>query len=219
MPIQFGPDGIEAYAEAHTTPLSPLLAELVQVTEECKGAEARKLCGLLAGQTLQMLVAATGARRVLEIGTFTGFSALMMAAALPANGELVTLDLDADALAVARAFFARDPHGFKIRVVEGPALETLPGLTGPFDLVFIDADKENYTAYYEATLPLLGEHGLLVVDNALWYGRVLTGDPADPETLGVLDLNERVQNDPRVVNVLLTVHDGMMVVRRTDGAR
>lgn len=217
MPIQFGPEGIEEYAAAHTTPLPRLLAELVQVTAERKGADARKLCGLLAGRTLQMLVAATGARRVLEIGTFTGFSALLMAAALPEDGELVTLDLDADALAVARSFFARDPHGRKIRIVEGPALETLPSLDGPFDLVFIDADKENYTAYYEATLPLLGPRGLLVVDNALWYGRVLTGDPADPETRGVLDLNERVRSDPRVVNVLLTVHDGMMIVRRADG--
>ena len=151
---------------------------------------------------------------MLEIGTFTGASALMMAAALPAEGALITCDVDPEAIALAKSFFARSPHGDKIEIREGPALETMQTLEGPFDLVFIDADKENYLAYYEAALLLLAPDGVIAVDNVLWSGRVL--DPRAERDHAIVAFNDHVQRDPRVTNVILTVRDGLMLIRRAD---
>ncbi|MDE3095842.1 MAG: class I SAM-dependent methyltransferase [Chloroflexota bacterium] len=206
------PEAIETYAARHTTPLPPLLDELVAKTREAMGEAAGMLSGQVEGTLLQALCAATGARRVLEIGTFTGFSALMMAAALPDDGELITCDLDPKAIALARSFFARSPDGHKITLVEGPALETMKTLRGPFDVAFIDADKERYIAYYEAALPLLAPRGLIAVDNVLWSGRVL--DPKEKSDRAIVAFNEHVQHDARVTNVLLSVRDGVMLVRK-----
>lgn len=206
------PEAIETYAARHTTPLPPLLDELVAKTREAMGEAAGMLSGQVEGTLLQALCAAAGARRVLEIGTFTGFSALMMAAALPDDGELITCDLDPKAIALARSFFARSPDGHKITLVEGPALETMKTLRGPFDVAFIDADKERYIAYYEAALPLLAPRGLIAVDNVLWSGRVL--DPKEKSDQAIVAFNEHVQHDARVTNVLLSVRDGVMLVRK-----
>ncbi len=206
------PEDIEGYAMAHTTPLPPLLDELINVTHEKMGPLARMLSGQPEGTLLQMLAASLGARRILEIGTFTGFSAQMMAAALPEDGELITCDMDPDAIAIARSFFARGPYGRKIKVREGPALETLKTLEAPFDLIFIDADKPNYIAYYEASLPLLAPNGVIAVDNVVWSGRVL--DPRDERDHAIVAFNEHVQRDHRVTNVILTVRDGLMLIRR-----
>ncbi len=206
------PEAIETYAQSRTSPLPPLLEELVAGTQERFPERMSMLSGATVGTLLQVLAHAVRARRILEIGTFTGFSALMMAAALPDDGELVTCDRNAKALAVAREFFARSPHGGKIQIRDGDALETLHSLAGPFDLVFIDADKERYVEYYEAALPLLAPHGLIVADNALWYGRVL--DPQNDSDRAVVAFNDHVQRDPRVVNALLTVRDGLMLIQR-----
>jgi caffeoyl-CoA O-methyltransferase len=212
MPLKFLPDGIEAYAERHTSPLPPLLDELVAATAEKMGLRAGMLSGHLEGTLLQILIAATGARRVLEIGMFTGFSALMMAAALPDDGSIITCDVDADAIAFARGFFERSPHGRKIDVRQGPALDTLKTLEPGFDFVFIDADKGNYLNYYEAALPLLAPGGLIAVDNTLWDGRVL--DPQDGDSKAIAAFNAHVQADARVRNVILTVRDGLTLIRR-----
>jgi caffeoyl-CoA O-methyltransferase len=212
MALTLVPEAIEEYAAAHSTPLPPVLEELIAETKEKMGGLALMLSGQLEGTLLQMLVAATGGRRVLEIGTFTGFSAQMMAAALPDDGRLITCDVDPKALAIARSYFARSPHGGKIAVREGPALETLATLDGPFDFVFIDADKTNYIAYYEAALGLLAPNGLIAIDNVLWSGRVL--DPQDDNDSAIVAFNEHVQRDERVTNVILTVRDGVMLVRR-----
>jgi caffeoyl-CoA O-methyltransferase len=206
------PEPIERYAMAHTTPLPPLLEELISVTQEKFGRQARMLSGQLEGSLLQMLIASMRARRVLEIGTFTGFSAQMMAAALPDDGELITCDVDPKAIEVACTFFERSPHGHKISLREGPALETMRSLEPPFHLVFIDADKPGYIAYYEETLRLLAPSGLIVVDNVLWSGRVL--DPKDENDRAIVTFNEHVSRDERVVNVILTIRDGIMLVRR-----
>lgn len=206
------PEEIERYAEAHTTPLPPLLQELVALTRDKMGDRATMLSGQLEGTLLQTLVASLGARRVLEIGTFTGFSALMMAAALPEDGELITCDVDPEAIAIARGFFQRSEHGRKIELREGPALETLKTLAGPFDFAFIDADKQNYIPYYEATLPLLSPHGLIAVDNVLWSGRVL--DPKEENDRAIVAFNEHVARDDRVTQVVLTVRDGVTLIRR-----
>jgi caffeoyl-CoA O-methyltransferase len=153
-----------------------------------------------------------GARRALEVGTFTGFSALMMAAALPDDGEVVTLELSAEHAAFARSFFERSEHGHKVRLVEGPAPESLKGLAGPFDLVFIDANKTGYVDYYEAALPLLSERGVIAVDNVLWSGEVL--DPKDDDARAIVAFNEHVAQDERVTQVMLTVRDGILLIRR-----
>jgi caffeoyl-CoA O-methyltransferase len=206
------PEQIEQYAAEHTSPLPPLLDELIAETHREFGERATMLSGRIEGTLLQMLVAATNAKRVLEIGMFTGFSAQMMAAALPDDGRIITCDVDPKAIAIAKRYFARSPHGHKIEVREGPALETLRSLAGPFDLIFIDADKGNYSNYYEAALPLLAPDGLIAVDNVLWSGRIL--DPKEPDDHAIVAFNDRVRADPRVSHVLLTVRDGLMLIRQ-----
>lgn len=206
------PEEIEDYVAAHTTTLPPLLDELMSLTREKMGPRSLMLSGQPEGLLLQTLVASLGARRVLEIGTFTGFSALMMAEALPDDGELITCDLAPDAIGIAKSFFERSPHGGKIEVREGPALDTIAALEGPFDFVFIDADKGNYTNYYEAALPLLSPNGVIAVDNVLWSGRVL--DPQGDDDRAIVEFNRHVAADERVSQVILTVRDGVMLIRR-----
>ena len=205
-------DDLDRYAEAHTTPLPPLLDELILETHARFADRAQMLCGQVEGQFLQMLVAASGARRVMEIGTFTGFSALMMAGGLPADGELTTLELSAEHAEFARGYFARSEDGGKIRLIEGPALDSLKTLAGPFDFAFIDADKTSYPAYYKAVVPLLSPGGLIAVDNALREGEVL--DPKDDNARATAELNDMVTADDRVENVMLTVRDGVMLIRK-----
>jgi caffeoyl-CoA O-methyltransferase len=202
---------IDEYAVRHTTPLPPLLEELIATTEARMGRWARMLSGPVEGILLQTLAASLGARRILEVGTFTGFSALMMAPALPDDGELITCDVNPESLAIAREFFARSPHGHKIQVREGPALETLRTLQGPFDLAFVDADKREYADYYEAILPLLAPNGIIAVDNVLLEGHVL--DPQDDRQRAVAAFNDSVAADPRVTHVLLPIRDGLMLIR------
>ncbi|MEE9285945.1 MAG: class I SAM-dependent methyltransferase [Dehalococcoidia bacterium] len=202
---------IEQYAARHTSALPPLLEELTRATYESMQAP-QMLSGQLEGTLLQFLVALTGAKNVLEIGMFTGFSAQMMAAALPDDGRLITCEIDPKTRDFAARFFQRSPHGKKIEVRLGPALETLKTLDGPFDLVFIDADKGNYIAYYERSLELLSPNGVIAVDNVLWSGRVL--DPKDESDRAIAAFNEHVTRDPRVQNVILTVRDGVMLIRK-----
>jgi caffeoyl-CoA O-methyltransferase len=212
MAIDITNPEIEAYAQAHTTPVPALLQELEKRTEQEFGGLARMLSGQSVGMLLQTLVFATGARRVLEIGMFAGMSAQYIAAALPDDGSLITCDVDPKAIALAREFFARSPDGKKIEVREGPALDTIATLKGPLDLVFIDADKGNYTNYYEAVVPLMAPRGLIAVDNVLWSGNVL--DPKTDDDRAIVAFNAHVRNDPRVVCVLLPVRDGVMLVRK-----
>ena len=205
--------GVEAYAERHSTPPDPLLAELAAETERTLGWP-QMMVGPVEGRFLETLVFATGARRVLEIGTFSGYSALAMAAGLPEGGHIVTCEIDPRAAEVARRFVAASPHAGRIEVRVGPARETVAGLAGPFDLVFIDADKASYVDYYEAVLPKLAERGLIVADNTLRDGRVLDQTAHDEHTAGIRAFNERVRGDERVVCVQLTVRDGVTLVRR-----
>jgi caffeoyl-CoA O-methyltransferase len=207
------PEDVEAYAAAHTTPPSTLLRKVAEETRASM-PDHGMMVGPLEGRLLEFLVRLSGARRVLEIGTFTGYSALAMAAALPPDGVLVTCEIDPRTAAVARRHFESSPWADRIRLRVGPALDTVATLEGPFDLVFIDADKENYRKYYEAALPLLADGGLIAVDNVLWQGRVL--DPSDDSasTRGIVELNDLVRDDPLVVCVMLTVRDGLTLIRR-----
>lgn len=205
-------DGIEEYAEAHTTPPPPWLLAVAEETNRDLPSP-QMMVGALEGRFLEMLVFATGARHILEIGTFSGYSALSMAAGLPPDGTIVTCDLDPAAIAVARRHIEASPYAGRIDIREGPALDTIAGLDGPFDLVFIDADKQNYLNYYEATLPKLAARGLIVVDNTLWSGQVLDPQDTGDDTEAIRAFNDHVRGDPRTVCVQLTVRDGVTLIR------
>jgi caffeoyl-CoA O-methyltransferase len=166
------------------------------------------LTGPVAGRFLEFLVWISQPKRVVEIGTFSGHSALAMAAALPEGGRIDACEIDPERAAFAQRYFDRSPHGSKITLHIGPALETLEQLEGTFDFVFIDADKEGYVDYYEAVLPRLAERGLIVADNTLAGGRVVDESPP------IAAFNEHVAADPRSVQVLLSVRDGMTLIRK-----
>ena len=209
-------EDIEAYAAAHTSPEDPLLAEVAATTRASQESHGM-MVGLLEGRFLETLVWLSGARRILEIGCFTGYSALSMAAALPPDGTITTCEVDPERAAMARRHFDASPWSDRIDLIEGPALDSLTLLTGPFDLVFIDADKVNYPRYYEAVLPLLADRGLIVADNVLWSGRVLDESDQSDDTKAIRAFNDMVVNDPRVRCVMATVRDGVLLIRRRDG--
>jgi caffeoyl-CoA O-methyltransferase len=204
---------LDHYIQEHTRSRPALFDELRDVTYASTSAPQMQV-GRVEGTFLEMLVGLMGARRVLEIGTFTGYSALSMAEGLPDDGELVTCDIDPETTKIARAFFDRAPWGKKITLRLGDARETLRTLPAdrPFDLAFIDADKSGYVDYYEAILPLLRPGGLIVADNTLWSGKVL--DPKTKDDHAIVRFNAHVQADARVENVLLSVRDGMMLARK-----
>ena len=200
---------IEAYAADHTRAQPELLDRLAQETHRLM-KDPEMLTGRLEGGFLRLMVRAFQARRIVEIGMFTGYSALSMAEALSDDGKLITCEVNPEAEAIARRYFRESPHGGKIEIRMGPALRTLEKLEGPFDFAFIDADKENYPSYYELCLERLRPGGAIAVDNVIWSGRVL--DPQDEETRAIATLNERVRKDDRVDHVLLTIRDGVMLV-------
>jgi caffeoyl-CoA O-methyltransferase len=210
MPIV--PDPIERYAEEHTTPPVPLLAELAQETRETLESP-QMLTGTVEGRLLELLVYASGARRVLEFGTYSGYSALSMAAGLPPGGRIDTCELDESRAAVAHRYIGQSPYADRIQIHLGPALETIGRLEGEFDFVFIDADKPNYVNYYEAVLPRLTERGFIAADNTLWSGRVLDDADEDGGTRAITAINEHVKSDPRVTSVMLSVRDGVTLIR------
>jgi caffeoyl-CoA O-methyltransferase len=203
---------IERYAEAHTTPPSELQRRLAEETRETLRSP-QMLTGLVEGRLLEFLVFATRPRRVLELGTYSGYSSLAMASVLPPGGHIDTCEADEEHAAVARRYLDEAGVGDRVTIHLGPALETIEGLEGEFDFVFVDADKVNYPAYYEALVPRLSPNGLMVLDNTLWSGAVAEPDDSS-ETRMFVELNERIASDPRVVAVVLTVRDGVTLVRR-----
>ena len=204
---------LEQYCATHTSPPEPLLDELAAYTRaHCQ--HAQMLTGPVEGRLLRMLVQISATRRVLEIGTFTGYSALSMAAGLPDSGELITCDVNPETSEIAQSFFDRCPHGGKIRLIRGRAIKTLRSLPhdATFDFVFLDADKESYPDYYEAVLPRLRTGGLIAADNTLWSGRVL--DPKESSDHAIVAFNAHVHADVRVEHVLLSVRDGVLLIRK-----
>jgi len=207
--LTFVPEEIENYSIQHTSKLPNYLQKLIRLTQETR-EDAMMLSGPIEGNLLQLLVISTKAKRILEIGTFTGFSAQMMAAALPNDGEIITCDIDKETAKIANECFLESGHSEKITQKLGPALETMSELKGSFDIIFIDADKENYTAYYEKSMDLLSDSGLIIIDNVLWGGRVL--NPKDETDIAIASLNDHITNDSRVTHVMLPIRDGVMLV-------
>jgi caffeoyl-CoA O-methyltransferase len=206
--VEIRPEGVEEYCEQHTTPLTELHKRLAKTTEE-DTRTPNYLVGPLEGSFLKLLVRLCQAKRILEVGMFTGYSALAFAEALPADGHIITCELDRHAIEIAKRFFAESPHRDKIEIKAGRAADTLKTLSGPFDLCFIDADKPSYDYYYDCCVDLTRKGGLIVLDNMLRYGRVL--NPVEEDSRIVNALNGRVHKDPRVENVLLPFRDGIML--------
>jgi caffeoyl-CoA O-methyltransferase len=206
------------YADAHTTAPAATL-EVVDASTKADFAAWGMMVGRQEGRFLEMLVFALQATSVLEIGTFTGYSAIAMATGLAKGGSIISLEVDPHHAKVARGNIAAAGYESYVSVIEGPALRSLAELQGPFDLVFIDADKVSYDAYYEAVLPKLAAHGLIVVDNTLQSGGVLASEKHPHESAQALRaFNDKVVNDPRVVCVLTTVRDGVTLIRRAGAA-
>lgn len=209
------PASIEEYCTAHSSGPTPLRAELYEYTTR-NVAYAQMLIGPWEAAFLQALVRLSGARRVLEVGTFTGYSALAMAEALPADGNLVTCDIDPETSAIANAFFKRSEQAHRIELRLGPALETIGRLSSEtvLDLVFLDADKENYVNYYEAVLPRLKPGGLIIADNVLWSGRVLKPEAVTDHA--IVRFNAHVRADARVECVMVPIRDGVSLIRKRE---
>lgn len=206
---------LEAYAEAHSIPESAVCRALREETQRTM-EYAQMLVGPLEGAFLKMMAQLVGAKRVLEIGMFTGYSALSLAEAIPDDGRVVTCEVDEESAAVARRYFGQSPAGKKIDIRMGAALDTMRGLAGPFDLIFIDADKTNYVNYYRRGLDLLAPRGVMLIDNVLWDGQILKQPPPDDKTAAIQALNRAVAADSRVDAVLVTIRDGVLVVRRRE---
>jgi len=207
---------IERYAEEHTTPPEPLLAELAKETRATLESP-QMLTGTVEGRFLELLVYASGANRVLELGTYSGYSSLSMAAGLLAGGRIDTCELDENRATVALRYIDQSPYADRIQIHLSPALETIGRLEGEFDFVFIDADKPNYLNYYEAVLPRLSERGFIAADNTLWSGRVLDETAEEEGTRAIKAFNEHVKSDPRVTSVMLSVRDGVTLIRPKEG--
>ena len=201
----------EQYALDHTTEDSKLIRELIQASE--KDLEyTDMLSGRQVGRLLAMLIRVSGAKRVLEVGTFTGYSALTMAEALPEDGELFSCEYNRRYEEIARTFFRKSEHGSTISLIMGRALDTIPKIDGSFDFVFLDADKINYPEYYDLIVPRIISGGMMAVDNVLWGGEVLS--PESDKAKAINRLNRKIAEDGSVEQVLLTVRDGLTLARK-----
>lgn len=203
----------EGYAAEHTTPFAGTVEQAAAWTASNTGSP-QMMAGLAEARLLEALIVIGGARRVLEIGSFTGVGALAMAAALPDGGRVITLEVDPGHAAIARRHFEASPYGDRIELILGDALESLARLEGPFDLVWIDAWKADYPAYYDAVLEKLADRGVIVADNLFRDGAALSPDATEPGTVGIRAFASQVQADERTDNVLLTIGDGVMLAWR-----
>jgi caffeoyl-CoA O-methyltransferase len=207
------------YAEDHTSPFEDQIAAAAAWTQGNTPSPGM-MSALVEARLLEALIVVGGAREVLEIGTFTGVGALAMAAALPAGGRVTTLEVNEEIAAVARCHIEASPHADRVELIVGDALETIAGLPGPFDLVYLDAWKADYPAYYDAVLPKLAERGVIVADNLFRSGAAFDATAGDTSTVGIRAFARQVQRDDRMHNVLLTIGDGVMLAwRRPEGAR
>jgi caffeoyl-CoA O-methyltransferase len=204
----------EQYILNHIEPECPVLKELDRETH-LKVPGARMLSGHLQGQVLAMLSQMIRPRRILELGTFTGYSAICLARGLDETGRLITIELDDELEDMAHKYFFKAGFRQQIFQIIGPALEIVPELNEKFDLVFLDADKREYVAYYNLVFDKVRRGGYIIADNTLWSGKVLEPPaPDDEQTQGVIAFNELIKNDLRVEKVILPLRDGMTIIRK-----
>jgi caffeoyl-CoA O-methyltransferase len=204
---------IDAYCESRSTPHPEYMNALAEETRETLPIP-QMMSGHLEGRLLEMLVHATAAKRVLELGTYSGYSALAMASAMGSDGRVITCEYQDAHADFAQRHIDASPYADRIEIRRGAALDTIATLDGSFELIFIDADKTNYARYLEAVLPLLAPHGLIVIDNTLWSGRVLPGfDDGAENTRALSELNDKIVADERLVAVVLPVRDGVTILR------
>lgn len=204
-------DEVENYVHHHTTDDSDLIKELIKTSEK-ELEYTDMMSGRLVGRLLSIMIKISGAKRVLEVGTFTGYSALTMAEALPGNGEIFTCEYNERYGEIAGSYFDKSKHGSKITLLMGDARDTIPGIKGTFDFVFLDADKIHYPVYYDMILPRITSGGLMIIDNVLWGGEVVDAETEKAEAIN--RLNRQISGDERVEQVMLTVRDGISVVRK-----
>jgi caffeoyl-CoA O-methyltransferase len=203
---------LQRYSEEHTAPESELLKKIHRDTM-AHVLMPRMLSGHLQGRVLSMISRMIRPRVILEIGTYTGYSAICLAEGLHADGKLITIDVNEELEDRVRSYFKEANLTEKIAYHVGRAVDILPGLPGPFDLVFIDADKQNNPVYFDLVIDKVPVGGFILADNVLWNGKVIQSN-ADKDTRNVLAFNDKVQHDPRVENVLLPVRDGIMVMQK-----
>jgi len=205
---------MEAYIDEHTDEVSPLLQQLLEETEE-KTGRAWWSIGKIEGKLLQLLIKISGTKRAVEVGTFTGYSALMIAEALPDDGTLTTCETNEEFATIASKYFKKSPHGKKIRLELRPAMETLGELSGEsMDLVFIDADKTSYSQYFDEALRILRQGGLMFVDNVFWRKKIFAGKITNENARAIAAFNEKIRRDDRVEKVMLNVRDGIYLIRK-----
>jgi len=210
--MNFLSDQLSKYIEQHTSPSSNLLSDINRITHQ-RVLMPRMISGHLQGRVLSMFSHMIKPSSILEIGTYTGYSALCLAEGLSDNGKLITIDKNVELEEMTRSFFDKSPIGQKIDFRVGNALEIIPKLDMKFDLVFIDADKENYSNYYDLVIDDVTAGGIVIADNVLWSGKVLE-DGNDKDTKALKLFNMKIQEDNRVENVLFPVRDGLMVIRK-----
>ncbi len=204
----------EKYIEDHTDDMSPILSALINETEKVTGL-SRWSIGKVEGKLLQLLVKISGTARAVEIGTFTGYSALVIAEALPEDGSLITCEANAEYAKIASRYFQNSPQGSKIRLRLGPALETLGEIAeGSVDFVFIDADKPSYGRYYNEAMRILRSGGLIFVDNIFWRYKIFKQPITNENARAIAAFNEKVNHDDGVEKVMLNVRDGVYLIRK-----
>ena len=207
---------LDDYVCRHSSAEPALLSELNRETH-LRVLQPRMLSGHFQGRLLSMLSKMIRPQRILEIGTYTGYSALCLAEGLLEDGELITIDVNEELEQMVRAYIARSEFRAKIDYRIGDAMTLVPGLDESFDLVFIDADKQNYLNYYRLVFDKLRPGGYIFTDNVLWSGKVLDGIKAnDKETRAIREYNDFVKNDPKVETILLPIRDGIMITRKKD---
>lgn len=210
--MEFIDEGIEEYARLHTEPENDLLKELVRETHAMV-LQPRMLSGHLQGRFLSFIAKVYQPSLILEIGTYTGYSALCMAEGLKAGGRLITIDVNEELETFTRSFFDRSAYKEQIDYRIADAAVEIPGIEGPIDLVFIDADKRNYALYFDLVIDKMRSGGLILVDNVLWSGKIIEEAAKDKSTQALRDFNTKVANDPRVEPLLLPIRDGLFLLR------
>lgn len=211
--MEWLPPALDAYCRKHTVSPSQICEEIETYTK-AHVSGASMLIGPMEASVLGLFIRSIQAKRVLEIGCFTGYSALAMAEHLPEDGELITLDINVETVELAKSFWKKSPHGKKIKAVVGPALRSLESLQGPFDFIFVDADKENYPLYFNAGFSVLAPRGVMAFDNMLWSGRVIEENP-DAETKALQETARLIKSTKGLCSSLLPVRDGLMIVMRS----